>query len=220
MKVYFISGLAADRTVFKYIQLPSCCQPVYLDWLKPQENETLTHYTSRLFDGHDLSEPFSVVGLSFGGMIASEIAKRYHPAHLILISSIPCVEHLPAYYKWAAKLRLQKLVPISLIQHAAVLKRFFTTETPEDKQMLKKMIRNSDPYFIRWAMDAVLQWDNKEVPSNLCHIHGKRDGILPVRFTKPTHIIERGGHLMILNEAKEINEILSEILLEKSLPSQ
>jgi pimeloyl-ACP methyl ester carboxylesterase len=220
VKVYFISGLAADSTVFKYIQLPSHCQPVYLDWIKPEKNESLSHYTIRLFEGQHLQEPFSVVGLSFGGMIASEIAKQHRPEHVILISSIPCVQHLPVYYKWAAKIRLHRLVPISLIQHAGVLKRLFTTETPDDKRMLKTMIRKSDPYFIRWAMYAVLTWDNTDVPANLCHIHGAKDGILPMRYTKPTHTIPKSGHLMVLNRANEINKILSEVLSQELLSSK
>jgi pimeloyl-ACP methyl ester carboxylesterase len=212
VNVYFISGLAADRTVFKYIQLPAYCRPIYLDWLKPEKEESLSRYASRLFEGHDLSEPFSLIGLSFGGMIASEIAKKHNPVHVILISSVPCKEHLPGYFKLAAKLKLHKLVPISLIQHAGVLKRLFTAETPDDKRMLKTMIRNSDPYFIRWAMNAVLTWDNTALPANLCHIHGSKDQILPSKFTKPTHVIHKAGHLMVLTKAKQINEILQQIL--------
>jgi hypothetical protein len=48
------------------------------------------------------------------------------------------------------------------------------------------------------------------VPEKLVHIHGTRDGILPVRFTKPTHTIA-GGHLMVLNRAHEINKILNDV---------
>lgn len=219
MKVYFISGLAADSTVFKYIQLPSHCEPVYLDWLPPAKNESLSSYTFRLTQHIDQTEPYSVVGLSFGGMIASEMAKHYKPKHVILISSVPCVQHLPPYFKLAARLRLHKLVPISLIQHAGILKRLFTTETSEDKKMLKTMIRKSDPVFIRWAMHAVLTWDNCDIPGNLFHIHGTKDKILPYRFTKPTHSI-KGGHLMILTKAKEINKILAEVLSKESVASQ
>jgi pimeloyl-ACP methyl ester carboxylesterase len=220
LKVYFISGLAADSTVFKYLQLPSHCEAIYLDWLKPEENESLTSYTTRLMQGVNPNEKFSVVGLSFGGMIASEIAKRSNPEHVILISSVPSIQHLPGYFKLAAKLRLHKLVPISFIQHAAILKRLFTTETPDDKKMLKAMIRKSDPFFIRWAMNAVLTWDNCDVPANLCHIHGTKDEVLPYRFTKPTHTIKTGGHLMVLNRAREINKILAEVLGKEEYTSQ
>ncbi len=217
MKVYFICGLAADSRVFKHITLPSHHQPVYLDWISPQENESLTSYAIRLAKDINTNEEFSLIGLSMGGMVAIEIAKKFLPAFTILISSIPTSDHLPKYYRVAGSLNLHHLIPIALLQRAAVLKRSFTSETSEDKEMLKDMIRKSDPIFIRWAMSAVLNWQNKNIPKNLFQIHGERDAILPHRYTTPTYTILTGGHLMIMNHAPELNKILRKILtIEKA----
>ena len=41
MKVYFVSGLAADKRVFKHIILPVGFETVYLDWITPLKNESL-----------------------------------------------------------------------------------------------------------------------------------------------------------------------------------
>ncbi len=214
MKVYFICGLAADSRVFKHIQLPVGHEPVYLNWIRPEKNESLSSYSLRLAKNIDPAEKFSLIGLSMGGMIAVEIAKHFKPASTILISSVPSAAHLPKYYRVAAFMHLHQLVPITLVQKISVLKRLFTTETAEDKIMLKDMIRKSEPYFIRWAMNAVLTWQNKEVPQPLFQIHGSKDAILPKRCTTPTHVINTGGHLMIMNRAEQINAILNEILIE------
>lgn len=213
MNVYCISGLAADRSVFKYIRLPHGYDAVYLDWIQPLPNETLAQYALRLAQPIDGTKPFGLVGLSFGGMVAVEIAKHLRPAFTILISSISSVRHLPHYYRLAGRLRLHRVLPIKMIQHAAILKRFFTNEATEDKKMLKGMIRKSDARFIKWAMHAALTWEDGEAPENLVHIHGTHDGILPARFTKPTHPIAKGGHLMALTRAEEINKILEEVLV-------
>lgn len=213
MKVYFICGLAADSRVFKHITLPPSYEPVYLDWIRPESNESLSNYALRMAEVIDPNEEFSLIGLSMGGMIAIEIAKIFNPVFTILISSIPSSDHLPKYYRLAASFNLHQIMPIALIQKAAVLKRLFTTETIEDKKMLKDMIRKSDPFFIRWAMNAVLRWDNKNIPEVFYQIHGGRDAILPRRYTKPTHTIVTGGHLMIMNHAAEINAILEKILI-------
>ena len=211
MKVYFISGLGADSRVFRHLQLPSPHQPVYLDWITPQQDESLSHYAIRLAQGIDTTEKFGLVGLSFGGMLAIEIAKKFKPEVLVLISSVSCTQQLPFYYKLAGKLRLHKLLPVSLFLHASVLKRIFTTETSEDKKILREMIRNCDHKFVKWAFHAVLTWDHG-LPTVPCiHIHGSRDGILPCRFTQPTHIIKKGGHLMVLNRPREINRVLSDV---------
>lgn len=92
------------------------------------------------------------------------------------------------------------------------MKRLFTSETREDKRVLYNVIKDSDPGFVRWAMNAVLTWNSQEPPESYVHIHGTRDEILPIRFTKPTHIIKGAGHMMVMNRATEINKILSDIL--------
>lgn len=212
MKVYFVSGLAADSRVFKNIQLPVHCVPVFLEWIDPLPRESLKNYAGRLAAGINSSEPFAIIGLSMGGMITAEIARQYKPAFVILISSIPSSKQLPFYFKAAGTLRLHKIVPVKLVKSAAKLKRVFTSELDGDKIILRNIIQDSDPHFISWAMDAILKWKSEGLPGPYVHIHGSSDEVLPMRFTNPTHIIPRAGHLMVMNRAGEINAILEEVL--------
>lgn len=212
MKVYFISGIAADERVFRHISLPDYCIPRYIPWIQPEKDESLSSYANRLAVKIDTNEKFVLIGLSFGGMIATEIANHFPAVKIILISSVPSSEQIPISYKMAGSLRLHRVIPVAMLKHASWLKRFFTAETYEDKVMLKSMIRDSDTNFIRWAMHAILTWDNKKIPENFFHVHGTSDQILPSRYTKPTHFITKGGHLMIMDRADEINKILRDIL--------
>jgi pimeloyl-ACP methyl ester carboxylesterase len=211
MKVYFIAGLGADRRIFHHVQLPQGFEMVHLDWIKPLPGESLHSYALRLAEGIDTNEPFALAGLSMGGMIAVEIARHHKPALTILLSSIPCSGHLPFYYRLAGKLQLHKLVPISFFKSASFLKRFFTTETNADKLLIRRLIQETDNHFIRWAIGAILGWDCSTCPSPYVHIHGKRDYILPARFTKPGHFL-KGGHMMVLTQAAEVNAILEKEL--------
>ena len=213
MNVYFVSGLAADGRVFKNIRLPDHCIPVFLEWIAPLKNESLKKYALRLAESIDTGQPFAIIGLSMGGMITAEIARLYKPRATILISSVPSSKQLPFYFKAAGALRLHKLVPVSLVKSAAKLKRAFTTETEEDKAILRSIIYDSDDKFIYWAMNAILKWKSGAFTAPYIHIHGTKDEVLPLRFTKPTHIISKGGHLMVMNRAKEINDILKEVLV-------
>jgi pimeloyl-ACP methyl ester carboxylesterase len=212
MKAYFISGMAADNRVFRHIRLPEGYEPVYLDWIEPGKNETLPEYAIRLASRIDREEPFALIGLSFGGMLATEIAKHYKPVMTILISSIPVSAHLPGYFKVAAKLRLHKVVPVSLLKTAASVKRIFTREKDDDKRLVLQLIRESNPTLIRWSMNAILSWKNDCMPTPVCHIHGTRDEILPIRYTQPTHRIPRGGHMMVLTDADRLNDIIKNTL--------
>jgi pimeloyl-ACP methyl ester carboxylesterase len=212
VKVYFISGLAADSRVFKNLRLPDGFEAVYLDWISPEKDEPLRHYAMRLAEKIDRSEKFILVGLSMGGMIAVEIANNISPVLIIIIASIPVSTQLPYYFRVGARLYLHRLIPVNLVKNAAIAKRLFTTETKEDKEILKTIIRESDPAFIKWALSAILKWENNKIPEKLIHIHGSRDELLLMKYTKPTHIIQKAGHLMVMNRAEEINRILKELL--------
>ncbi len=211
-RVYFISGLAADQRVFKYISLPASIESVFISWIKPHRKETLSSYAGRMAEKIDIKESFSLVGLSFGGMIATEISNQLKVDKTILISSIPTIDQLPVYYKIAGSLGLHRVMPISLLKKAARLKRLFARESPEDQVILKEMIRDSNVDFIRWAFQAVLTWQNRAIPSNLFQVHGTKDEILPIKYTRPTHVVKNGSHLMVLTRPREVNEILRTIL--------
>jgi pimeloyl-ACP methyl ester carboxylesterase len=211
-RVYFISGLAADERVFKYIQLPEGVEMVHLNWITPLEDESLPDYALRLSEKIDTSEPFALVGLSFGGMLATEIAKRKQPVQTILISSIPLSDHLPKYFRAAAAMKLHKVIPIGFVKMMARSKRFFTRETGEDKKLLWQIIDDSDDRFIRWAMNAILTWKNDELPSPLIHIHGTRDEVLPGRYTRPTHVVPKAGHLLVMTAPRTVNNLLAEVV--------
>lgn len=217
MKVYFISGLAADSRVFKHINLPTGYEPVYLDWIPPLKSETLEAYAIRLSGGIDTTQPFALVGLSMGGMIAIEITKRLDPSACILLCSVPTHKHFPVYYKWAYYLRLHRMVPVAAIKLGSKLKRGFTADNKEDQETLRQVIHDSDPAFIRWAMHAILGWRNEIIPNRLWHIHGSKDGILPIRNTKPTHTVQGGNHLMIMSKAAELNKFLEEALIHADI---
>ncbi|ULQ53000.1 alpha/beta hydrolase [Flavihumibacter fluvii] len=214
MKVYFIPGLGADKRVFKHIQLPGGFDMVHMEWIQPGSRESLPSYAYRLGKTIDQGSPFALVGLSFGGMLATEISRQLRPAKTILIASIPAAANLPPYFKMIAPLQLHKILPIGLFQQASLAKRLFTTETEEDKDLLRTIIRETDPHFIRWALGAIQSWKNAPAPEGIYHIHGTSDNLLPSRYVRPTHQIIGGGHLMVMNRAGEVNEMLAGILEE------
>jgi pimeloyl-ACP methyl ester carboxylesterase len=212
MKVYLIPGLAADKRVFRHIQLPEGYEPHYLEWMNPEKDETLPQYALRMAGQMDTTQPFILAGLSFGGMLATEIARVHPPVQMILIASIPHSSHLPGYYRWAWRAGLQKLITPSVIKRGVEMKRLLTAESPEDKAIIRQMARDVDPAFIRWALKAIVKWDGGvDLPCTV-HIHGTKDIILPSKYTRPSHVVPRGGHLMIFDRAEAVNEILGTIL--------
>lgn len=211
ISIYFISGLGADRRAFRKLVFPESFNIVHLDWISPENNESLKSYASRLASHIDSSTPFYLVGLSFGGMLATEIAKQLNPIHTFLISSTPTFKELPWYYRMAGNLSLQKLLPTGLLKTNNNLGlRFLGAKSDEERKLLRQLVLDSDPYFIKWALTCILTWRNTERPLNMTHIHGTTDNILPIRFTvRPDHIVKGGGHFMVYGNAKEIMEIIN-----------
>jgi pimeloyl-ACP methyl ester carboxylesterase len=214
MNIYFIPGLGADKKIFRSIRIPEECRAFYIDWITPLKNETLQSYSYRLAEQIDKSQPFIIVGLSFGGMLATEIVNQNPHSGMVLLSSVPASQHLPFYYRIAGKIKMHKLIPVSLMKSASLMKRLFTAETAEQKSYLKMAIREVDTAFIRWALDAIVKWKGGAADSRYVHIHGSRDAVLPMRFTRPTHVVKGGGHLMILTRNEEISEIIRDYVIK------
>ncbi len=212
MTAYFISGIGADYRMFTHIRLPEGYRASYIHWIPPQTNETLGAYASRLIAQMDISEPFVLIGLSLGGIMAIEIAKRISPQSTIIISSIPLSAHLPPYFRVAGKLGLGKIIPATLLKAATSVKHFLTMKTPANRKIIQSVIWSGDDDFIRWALNAVLEWENAEIPSPLYHVHGTRDEVFPINFTHPTHIIPKAGHMFLLSRPEEVNNLLRLLL--------
>ena len=102
MKTYFISGLGGDKRLFSKLTLPANLEVEYLEYMPHEPDETLTHYAKRMAMDIDATSDFQLVGLSLGGLIASEIANFMSPKQVVLLSSIATGANVPWYLKMAA----------------------------------------------------------------------------------------------------------------------
>lgn len=72
IKLYGISGLGADKRVFQYLSLD--CEFIYIDWVVPLKNEPIKSYAMRLAEVINTDEAYGILGISFGGLVATEIS--------------------------------------------------------------------------------------------------------------------------------------------------
>jgi pimeloyl-ACP methyl ester carboxylesterase len=209
LNAYFISGLGADKRAFQKIKLPNRFEAHHIEWIDPLPDETLPEYAVRLASQIDLKKPFVLIGLSFGGMLVSELADKIKPERSIIISSIQNSLQLPWYLRTFGKLGIHHLVPTFLIGSAnAFTFWMFGISDENEKQLIRRILKDSDKKFSRWAMNAIIKWRKKDKSKNLFHIHGTNDKILPLKFTEPDVKIEGGGHFMVLSMSESLNKIL------------
>lgn len=213
MNVYFISGLGADRQAFEKLKLSAVYTIHYLDWIKNENGESLNSYAKRMAARIDTSQPFAVVGLSMGGMIASAMTQFLKPQKTILISSVGCREEFPPLLKLARLTQIHRLVPSFLFNKPNAIAYFlFGAKTRNEKRIMQYIIGHSDPGFVKWSIGAILNWNNTSRPKEIFHIHGDKDAILPIRYTRPDVVIKNGSHFMVWTKAKTVSAALEKAL--------
>jgi pimeloyl-ACP methyl ester carboxylesterase len=211
--VYCISGLGADETVFEHLSLPGCAL-FPLPWLKPEPKEAIGHYAARMAEGIRHPEPI-LLGLSFGGIMAVEIARIIPLKRVWLISTVKQRCEMPPYMRFGAVLPLHRLA-LALNPHKWMgpLENYnLAVETPEERAMVARFRKTVDKDYLRWAIEVIVHWQNSVIPPGVLHIHGDKDRIFPIRYVRPDHIIEGGGHLLVHNRSTVVNRLLQEDLL-------
>ena len=214
MDLYFISGLGADKRIFQKIVLPAVFKIHYIEWSSVAENDSISDYCRSLLSQIDQSRPFSLIGVSFGGIVAIELSKISNPVQTIIISSFSNKEELSGVYRFLNKLKIQRLIPVRLLLTPnTVLYRIFGMIHKDGKLLLKNILHDADPKFFRWALNQLFIWDNDWKPKSFLHIHGTADKILPYRENMHAIPVEGGAHLMVYSKAEIVNRILAENLL-------
>ncbi len=208
--VYLIPGLGADGRIFAGLELGQPTQ--IIDWLVPTADELLSAYAGRLAAIIPAEEPCALVGVSFGGIIALEIAQLRPLAQVILVSSVAQPTQLPQLVRLARTTGLHRLLPFwaaGLMQ--GLMSWLFGVKTPAHRQLLRQILRDTDPFFARWAVQQLVRWPGVARVSSQ-RIHGSHDRLLPL-LGPVDYVVEGGGHLMILTHASEVGAVLAQYLL-------
>ena len=209
--IYCISGLGADEKAFSRLSIEGY-ELHFINWLKPLFNETLQEYATRMRETIKDNDPI-LIGLSFGGIMCTEIAKQIPVQKIIIISSIKSSQELPFWLKTVAKLSLHKIFPLRSTKLTAPFQnRFLGVHTPDDRKIAAHYRKNADLHYVKWAVDKVVNWKNDWQHPHLFHIHGDKDKMFPPKYLKPTYIIKGGGHFMIMNKAEEVSRYINLIL--------
>jgi len=211
MKLYLIGGLGADERVFEHLDLT--CDFQVIEWVNPNNKESLSSYTERLIAQIDTSEKFMLLGVSFGGIIAIELAKHISPKKIILISSVANHNQLPKIYLSIGKTGILNLISNSLIKPNGFLQKYLFGAI--NKKLLADIIQDTPPEFIRWALNAIINWKHGQESSKPVRIHGTKDKLIPLKGEAIE--VNGGGHFMIVDKAKEISEIVNEIVQNQKI---
>ena len=209
--IYIFSGLGADERVFQKLDFTGL-KITFIQWTIPQERETIEDYATRLLNQIKTIKP-TLIGLSFGGIMAVEVAKQIDTEKVILIASAKTKTEIPFYYRLAGQLKIHRLLPTTLLKKSNFISNwFFGVSSTFDKELLKTILKETDTTFLTWAIDKIVGWTNQTELENLKHIHGTADRILPIHFINCDFKVNNGGHFMTLNKANELTKLIRELV--------
>lgn len=209
--IYCISGLGADERAFSKLAITGY-QLKVIRWLMPLPDESLFKYAERMRVGIDDENPI-LMGLSFGGMLCTEIAKQIPVQKIIIISSIKSSKELPWWMRSVARLGINKIVPMRSSKITQPIQnRMLGVKSEEEKTLVASLRREADLPYTNWAVNQAINWKNDWQHPNIFQIHGDADNMFPIKYIKPDYTIKKGGHFMIMNRAAEVSACINNIL--------
>ncbi len=210
-RIYCISGLGADARVFNNLKIAGA-ELVPVSWPHYDQHDDMACYAQKLIYQINDKEP-TIIGVSFGGMLSVEIAKQVKIKKAFLVSSAKTQFELPHVGKFVRRLANMHIIPVGLFKHfhKPMYDRFGVTK-PDEKKLMQSIMNDTDNGFVKWAMNALINWRNDTIPENIVHIHGTIDKMIPPENVKPNYWIENGTHFMVYNRADEISAIITKHL--------
>jgi pimeloyl-ACP methyl ester carboxylesterase len=212
--LYLLSGQGSDERIYQEINWDTNqYQTVYIPYLIPERGEAMNTYAQRLAQKIDTTKPYTIIGVSLGGMLASEMKTFLNPEKVIIISSAKCRSELPTRYRMQRYLPFYALVPKEVLKAGALIAQpLFEPDRKSHKEIFVSMLKSKDKRFTKRSIRMIMNWDKDDCDPELVHIHGEADNTLPINKVKPTHIVEKGSHMMALTRAKDVSAIINEVL--------
>ena len=213
--VYLMPGMAANPTIFEHIKLPEDQFEIHwLEWMIPQKKETLESYAKRMILNikHD---NVVLLGVSFGGILVQEMSKHMTFKRLFVVSSVKSKHELPKRMKVMKYTKAYKLLPTQLVSNIDFLAKYAFGETITKRiELYKKYLSVSDKYYLDWAIENVIEWDQEAPNEDAIYIQGDKDAVFPHSCVGNCIVLKGGTHVMVINKYKWFNENLPKLILQ------
>lgn len=212
--IYCISGQGADERLFSKLTIPEEYTLKHIQYTVPSEGITLAQYAKELSKQIDTTHDFIVLGVSLGGMIATEINDQLNPKQVIIISSAKCRNELPMRYRFQLNVPVYSWFSPSFIKRGAqIMQPLVEPDRDQEESVFVSMLEDKDSLFLKRTIDMIINWDRETYDDRIIHIHGDKDHTIPIRNVACTYTISGGSHMMMLTRGEELSKLIGQILI-------
>ena len=211
--IYLLAGQGADERLFKNLTFSDAYCVHYIDYTTPTYETSLQEYALTLSQQIDKTKPFILIGVSLGGMLATEMTDFLQPEKTIILASAKNTNELPRTFNFQKKVPLYKLAGKRNVKWGArFLQPIVEPDRRKESDTFKAMLKDKDPEFLLRTIPMIMKWERTTNDAGIIHIHGTKDHTIPYRNVQCDYTIEGGSHMMTLTQSNKINEILDSIL--------
>ncbi len=207
---YFITGFALDRRVLEILNLPPerfrC-----IDLIAAEPRETLPHYALRMADALGFQPGDEVCGLSFGGMVALEIARQCRASRLMLLASCTHPRFIRPGFRAAG--RLAPAIPDAairaLFRNVPAFLKLIGMHTSKNAAFLRQVMGDFPPSLLRRLPGMMLDWEGCEPAAPYVALHSEQDWLIrpPLHLSELT-LLPGKSHLLTVSHVQTVRDFL------------
>ena len=209
-KILLLTGMTPDHRIFDRL-LPLLPNASVVEWIRPLGYESIAAYAARLSRTIVNDAPTVVCGVSFGGIVARELASCLNLKACVLISSVRSPRELPPWF------RVFRMIPprpaVAVMKATGAVATYWPRSLKTQTTWRIMKLGGEAGEWHRWATAAVLNWKPSKAAERIpvFQIHGDRDSTFPIRYTNAETVIHGGGHVLPLTHFEEIADKLRQV---------
>jgi pimeloyl-ACP methyl ester carboxylesterase len=211
-RIILFPGMACDERLFAPqrecgLQFESPPLPM------PKAHETLAAYAVRVGEQLSLGDnPCVLGGVSFGGMLACELAAVCNCREVVLVASCRSAEAVPVRnwpVFWLASL-MPDLMIRRLVAPSSHLVAWMESIGQDHRRLVVDMCRDMPVALLRHQAAMILRWKQpSKLRCRVRHLHGTRDRLIPFENVVADQSIPGGGHFINLTHPGEVTSFIA-----------
>ncbi|PLX86105.1 MAG: hypothetical protein C0617_02155 [Desulfuromonas sp.] len=214
IRLFLFPALGADERMFSLLgELPARVETPRLP--VPGKGQGMDAYAEQVAEACGIDSRDWVGGCSFGGMVASAIARQGRAAGLVLIGGALSSEAVVPAARRVGKISLHLPGPLlrPALEGEHTLNRLFGPDRPPLYEQARAMLRDTPvELIVRGGRLALEYFPATDVPCPVLAVHGAEDRAMAPPGVENCLLVPGAGHGLVVTHPEAVNRFLREVL--------